>query len=209
MSEKSKASPSPPPLSRQMALALVCNSNVNRSLEGHRILKEKGFGRVWSYGVGSKVRLPGIRGPSVYMFGTPFEAMQRDLENKNYNWYKDRGILDMLDRDAKVKKAPRRWQDEKKRNYDLILAYDIRAYNILIEEFESSRGQLGCHPVHIIGWYVEDRYYEAREAAETLYKFICKLHSFEDWQTKIASLVDSFFETDHKIEVQYRVCFTS
>eukprot|EP00466_Bigelowiella_natans_P012959 jgi/Bigna1/91604/estExt_fgenesh1_pg.C_1080038 len=133
MSEKSKASPSPPPLSRQMALALVCNSNVNRSLEGHRILKEKGFGRVWSYGVGSKVRLPGIRGPSVYMFGTPFEAMQRDLENKNYNWYKDRGILDMLDRDAKVKKAPRRWQDEKKRNYDLILAYDIRAYNILIE----------------------------------------------------------------------------
>jgi len=53
--------------------------------------------------------------------------------------------------EIKVKKAPRRWQDEKKRNYDLILAYDIRAYNILIEEFESSRGQLGCHPVHIIG----------------------------------------------------------
>ena len=55
--------------------AMICSSNVNRSMEAHLRLQEKNF-RVWSFGVGSQVRMPGIKRsePSLFDFGTRYDV---------------------------------------------------------------------------------------------------------------------------------------
>ena len=92
-SSSSSSSPSPddsftpPPL---FSLALVCQSNVNRSMEAHAVLQRAQWPiSIASYGVGGKVRLPGetAHTPNVYDFGTPYTAMIADLRNKNQRRY--------------------------------------------------------------------------------------------------------------------------
>ena len=88
-SSSSSSSPSPDDLVGSpllFSLALVCQSNVNRSMEAHAILQRQQWPiSLHSYGVGGKVRLPGetAHTPNVYDFGTPYTTMIADLRSKN------------------------------------------------------------------------------------------------------------------------------
>jgi RNA polymerase II subunit A C-terminal domain phosphatase SSU72 len=50
--------------------AMVCAANMNRSMEAHRVLLERGLD-VKSYGAGNHVKLPGASrdNPNVFSFG--------------------------------------------------------------------------------------------------------------------------------------------
>lgn len=113
--------------------AMVCGSNMNRSMEAHKVLSAHGLEvrclaenmciahsppwvhQVESYGVGGHVKLPGPSAdqPNVYEFGTPYEAIKADLEGKNPELYTRNGLLKMLARNINTKRAPERWQDTK------------------------------------------------------------------------------------------------
>jgi RNA polymerase II subunit A C-terminal domain phosphatase SSU72 len=99
-------------LRNRIAIALVCQSNLNRSMEAHWELQESNI-RAYSFGAGTKVRLPGetLQTPHVYEFGTPYDRMYKDLERKNRQRYSKNKMLQMLDRDRQLKEAPERWQD--------------------------------------------------------------------------------------------------
>ena len=43
-------------LKKKLRIAVICSSNMNRSMEGHRLLGKKGF-NVKSYGTGTQVSL--------------------------------------------------------------------------------------------------------------------------------------------------------
>ena len=114
----------------------MCASNQNRSLEAHALLSSKhldvgpwlagvrAVGRLWgahspagvqvhSYGTNAKVKLPGPAAdrPNVFSFHTPYVQMHAELQQRDAQLYQRNGILAMLERNARVKHAPERWQE--------------------------------------------------------------------------------------------------
>lgn len=67
-----------------LRIAVVCSSNMNRSMETHAFLSKKGY-NVESFGTGDKVKLPGASPdkPNVYEFGTTYEHIYQDLLEKD------------------------------------------------------------------------------------------------------------------------------
>lgn len=53
-----------------LKVAVVCSSNMNRSMEAHHVLLKKNYD-VRSYGTGEKIKIPGksIKEPNCYAFG--------------------------------------------------------------------------------------------------------------------------------------------
>ena len=136
------------PESRKQSLriAVICSSNMNRSMEGHRLLQKKGF-NISSYGTGTQVRrfikggvlsskglgtikscriqvkLPGTTAdkPNVYPFDTPYEVIYQDLCSKDKKAYTQNGVLNMLDRNRRIKRNPEKFQQNRD-CFDIILS---------------------------------------------------------------------------------------
>ena len=86
-----------------LSVAVICSSNMNRSMEAHHFLAKKKFKvsffsfekevlisdfpllQVRSFGTGDKVKLPGTAfdKPNIYEFGFPYADILEDLQRKD------------------------------------------------------------------------------------------------------------------------------
>ncbi|CAG0888992.1 unnamed protein product [Darwinula stevensoni] len=71
-----------------LKIAVICASNMNRSMEAHSFLSKRGF-NVMSFGTNDKVKLPGqsIDKPNCYEFGVTYDEIYKDLVAKDHNLY--------------------------------------------------------------------------------------------------------------------------
>lgn len=170
-------------------IAVVCSSNMNRSMEAHAFLAKKRF-KVRSFGTGDKVKLPGtaLDKPNIYEFMCPYDDIYNDLMSKDKqlypflkkinnkklilpktkniflnlflkNSYTQNGLLHMLDRNRRIKRCPERFQVCTEK-FDIIVTVEERVYDHVIEFMESKEPVHNC-PVHVINIDVQDNQEEA------------------------------------------------
>jgi RNA polymerase II subunit A C-terminal domain phosphatase SSU72 len=87
-----------------VTFAVVCSSNMNRSMEAHSFLHKKGY-NIKSYGTGSMIKIPGesAHKPNTYPFGTTYDSIYTDLTTKDKELYTKNGMLHIMERNRRIK----------------------------------------------------------------------------------------------------------
>jgi len=177
-------------LQEEMRMAVICSSNMNRSMEAHAFLAKKGF-NVKSFGTGDKVKLPGSAAdkPNIYEFGTTYDDIYHDLLNKDKSLYTQNGLLHMLDRNRRIKTRPERFQSNNER-FDLIITCEERVYDQTLEYLDKIPEDNVA--VHVINIDIQDNHEEATIGAFLICELVNMLSSAEDLDNEIDELLLEF-----------------
>ncbi|XP_077293495.1 ssu72 CTD phosphatase [Arctopsyche grandis] len=172
-------------------IAVICSSNMNRSMEAHAFLAKKGF-RVKSFGTGDKVKLPGVSAdrPNCYEFGVPYDDIYNDLIEKDKSFYTQNGLLHMLDRNRRIKQHPERFQASPER-FDVIITCEERVYDQVVE-WISSQPSLYSQPVHVINIDIQDNHEEATLGAFIISDLVTRMAQSSDLDNDIDELLNKF-----------------
>lgn len=177
---------------------------MNRSMEAHNALALRGY-PVCSYGTGTLVRLPGLSAdrPAEFAFGTPYEDMHAELRRAAAPAYRANGVLGMLERNAKIKRAPQRWAAAAgKERFDLVICYEARVFDAVVEDFVVARSPVVFQPAFVINLEVPDTHSSAAVGAAVTVELVDKLDAAENLQAEIYSVVGEIeAKTDSKIFV--------
>ena len=188
-----------------LKLAVVCSSNMNRSMEAHAFLSKKGFS-VDSYGTGDKVKLPGPSAdrPNVYDFSVSYEHILADLTKKDQTLYTQNGILHMLDRNRRIKHGPQRLQ-EATETYDIILTAEERVYDQALEFFEAKGGE-NSQPVHVVNMDIQDNHEEAAIGAFLFHELVQLFAEADDLDDEIDEIIANFEDKCNR-PILHAICF--
>ena len=200
-----------------LAFGVVCSSNMNRSMEAHLQFEKENLA-VFSYGVGNKIRLPGkfkitaendsnqcifVIGPagqSVFEFGTAYADIKSALISTGYeDWYRDRGLLKLLERNIKIKEGPERFQDcDDVDKLDVVFCFETRVFDILVENLESRR-ILNFDPIYVMNLDVTDNADEAEVGAKLALELCQRLEKL----AKEGVFEEEVFEVVNEVEQKY------
>lgn len=143
-----------------LRIAVICSSNMNRSMEAHAFLAKKGF-IVKSFGTGDKVKIPGSAAdkPNIYEFGVSYDDIYNDLLSKDKTLYTQNGLLHTLDRNRRIKTRPEKFQ-ECNEKFDILITCEERVYDQVLE-FVENKTPSDNTIVHIINVDIQDNLEEA------------------------------------------------
>jgi RNA polymerase II subunit A C-terminal domain phosphatase SSU72 len=187
-------SDSPRPARR---FATVCSSNFNRSMEAHKQLLKKDL-QVESFGVGTMVRLPGPNGAQqTFAFGTPYEEIREKLLSLDEgDWYRNTGLLAMVDRNCTIKHHPERWQalPSLSGRFDVVFCFEERVFEAVLEDVRSREPEDVPEPsaTHIINLETVDNAEEAIVSAQICQEFCVKVADADNLDDEVPQLVEEF-----------------
>ncbi|XP_066260713.1 RNA polymerase II subunit A C-terminal domain phosphatase SSU72 [Euwallacea similis] len=176
-----------------LRIAVICSSNMNRSMEAHAFLSKKGF-LVQSFGTGDKVKLPGSAAdkPNIYDFGTSYEEIYQDLLEKDKSLYTQNGLLHTLDRNRRIKSHPEKFQESKEK-FDILITCEERVYDQVID-FMESKTPSDNSIVHVINIDIQDNLEEATIGAFLISDLCMHIATTEDLDNDIEEVLHAFEE---------------
>ena len=182
--------------------AMICSSNVNRSCAAHKKVKKAGL-IASSYGAGAQVKMPGRNGPRVFPFGTPYDTIYKSLEEEDKEFYIKNGMLPMMDRDRRIKKAPERWQDSDKivGIVDVAICFEERIYE-LVEEDLGIREAEDFKALHIVNIETKDNPEAAAKSADLALQLCQKIEEQEDINDDLGDIIADF-EEKHNVSLSH------
>ncbi|KAF5287741.1 hypothetical protein FQA39_LY15761 [Lamprigera yunnana] len=176
-----------------LRIAVICSSNMNRSMEAHAFLAKKGF-YVKSFGTGDKVKIPGsaVDKPNVYDFGVSYDEIYNDLLVKDKALYTQNGLLHTLDRNRRIKTHPERFQESGDK-FDILITCEERVYDQVLEHMES-KVPSDNSIVHVINIDIQDNLEEATIGAFLISDMCLMMSKSEDLDNDIDEVLHSFEE---------------
>ncbi|XP_056643113.1 RNA polymerase II subunit A C-terminal domain phosphatase SSU72 [Diorhabda carinulata] len=180
-----------------LRIAVICSSNMNRSMEAHAFLSKKGFD-VKSYGTGDKVKIPGssIDKPNIYDFGTSYEDIYLDLLQKDKSLYTQNGLLHTLDRNRRIKSHPEKFQETPEK-FDILITCEERVYDQVVE-FMENKTPTDNSIVHVINIDIMDNLEEATIGAFLISDMCTMMAKAEDLDNEIEEVLHNFEEKSQR-----------
>lgn len=122
--------------------AMVCRSNMNRSMANHSILLQYKFDVV-SYGIGKEVKVPSRdKKGRTFPFGTPYQEMLDFLVKDDEEFNNRTKVIPMLHRNVKIKKFPQDFRE--------IPSDFLRTINVIVcSEFDIFERVVEGEPLHL------------------------------------------------------------
>lgn len=151
----------PPRAAALLQFAVVCACNMNRSVAAHIRLAEAGY-HVSSYGVARSVKLRSRKGTRSYTWDQEYSTILKDMVStspQDTEWAKKRGLVDLLQRNAKVKAKPERWQSlstEFVAQQNVIITFQDRVFEMLMDDVESRLPRPESQAVHVVNITTRD-----------------------------------------------------
>lgn len=159
-------------------------------MEAHRELAQRGYASVRSYGTGSSVKLPGrsIMDPVIFPFNMPYEQMRAELQKRDAPLYKGNGVLAMLDRNSKIKRAPEQWRDARER-FDVIITFEDRVFRAVVDDFIANRAPSVFAPGYVINLDVKDTHADAADGAKLAVELVEEIEKYENIDAHIYDVI--------------------
>ncbi|CAM9357044.1 unnamed protein product [Ectocarpus fasciculatus] len=194
--------------SSRKSFAVVCSSNVNRSIMAEILLKEHDM-RAQSYGTGREVRLPGkdSKSPQSFPFGTPYVEIRDFLARQNEALFRRNSVLGLLERNATTKRAPERWQSldgEHVASFDVVVCFESRVFDLVVEDLQQ-RDPDTFKPLHVVSMTIRDSADDSAAAAGDVLDLCKMLEDCDDLDSDASKLLNEF-RIRSKRTVLHQVC---
>jgi RNA polymerase II subunit A C-terminal domain phosphatase SSU72 len=191
---------------------MVCAANFNRSMEAHKTLAESGL-HVKSYGAATRVKLPGASrdDPNVYEFDSiTYEDIAKDLRSQGddvVKGYEERGMFEMLTRNARMKPTPNKWQTRSEDDqFDVVVCFEERVFDLVVMDYREKGGR-GQRPVLVVNLDVRDSHRDSVEAAPRALKLCRALEAREEWEGEVDGIMREFETSEGMMGLLYTVCY--